>query len=111
MDYLLTLLIRASVDTLYMTGMIILVGFILGFLREHSMANFQRSFGWKAVAITAVIGVPIHEMSHAIFCFIFRHKIKKVVLTTKEGCKWSTWICNIILIILIVYINKQEIFS
>ena len=84
MDYLLTLLIRTSLDTLYMTGMIILVGFILGFLRKHSMANFQRSFGWKAVAITAVIGVPLHEMSHAIFCYIFRHKVKKVVLLQKR---------------------------
>lgn len=84
MDFLFQLLIRASVDTLYITGMIILVGFILGFLREHSMANFQRSFGWKAVALTAFIGVPIHEMSHAIFCFIFRHKIKKVVLLQKR---------------------------
>ncbi|PRR83632.1 hypothetical protein [Clostridium vincentii] len=84
MDYLLTLLIRTSLGTLYMTGMIILVGFILGFLRNHSIANFQRSFGWKAVAITAVIGVPIHEISHAIFCFIFRHKVTKVVLLQKR---------------------------
>lgn len=84
MDYLLTLLIRASVGTLYLAGMIILVGFILGFLRNHSIANFQRSFGWKAIAITAVIGVPIHEISHAIFCLIFGHKIKKVVLLQKR---------------------------
>ena len=61
-----------------------LVGFILGFLRDHSMGNFQRSFGWKAVAITAVIGVPIHELSHAIFCALFGHKIKKVVLLQKR---------------------------
>jgi hypothetical protein len=94
MDYLLTLLIRASLGTLYMTGMIILVGFILGFLRNHSMANFQRSFGWKAVAITAVIGVPIHELSHAIFCFIFRHKIKEVVLLQKRDEKGTLGYVN-----------------
>ena len=69
MNFLVNTIIKTTVDTLYLTGMIILVGFILGFLRDHSMENFQRSFGWKAVAITAVIGVPIHEMSHAIFCF------------------------------------------
>jgi len=84
MDYLLTLLIRASLGTLYLTGMIILVGFILGFLRNHSTANFQKSFGWKAVALTAVIGVPIHELSHAIFCLIFRHDIKEMVLLQKR---------------------------
>lgn len=84
MDYLAHLLIRTIVDTLYMTGMIILVGFILGFLRERSIENFQKSFGWKAVAITAIIGVPIHELSHAVFCFIFGHKIIKVVLIQKR---------------------------
>jgi len=78
------LFIKTSVDTLYLTGMLILVGFILGFLRDHSMGNFQRSFGWKAVAITAIIGVPIHEMSHAIFCFLFGHRIKKIVLLQKR---------------------------
>ena len=68
MNFLIKLIIKTSLDTLYMTGMIILVGFILGFLRKHSIANFQKSFGWKAVAITAIIGVPIHEISHAIIC-------------------------------------------
>nr|WP_207715053.1 hypothetical protein [Clostridium estertheticum] len=67
-----------------MTGMIILVGFILGFLRNHSIENFQRSFGWKAVAITAIIGVSIHELSHAILCLVFRHKISKLVLLQRK---------------------------
>ena len=84
MNFLVNLIIKTFVDTLYMTGMIIIVGFILGFLRERSMENFQKSFGWKAVAITAIIGVPIHEMSHAIFCLIFGHKIKKIVLLQKR---------------------------
>ncbi|MGH4123707.1 MAG: metalloprotease family protein [Clostridium sp.] len=87
MDFLINTIIKTIVDTLYLTGMIILVGFILGFLRDHSMGNFQRSFGWKAVAITGVIGVPIHEMSHAIFCVLFGHKIKKVVLLQRRDEK------------------------
>ncbi len=84
MNFLLNLIIRTTVLTIYLTGMIILVGFILGLLRDQSMRNFQRSFGWKAVAITAIIGVPIHEMSHAIFCLVFGHKIKKIVLLQKR---------------------------
>jgi len=84
MNFLVNTILKTSLDTVYLTGMIIIVGFVLGFLRDHSMENFQRSFGWKAVAITAVIGVPIHEMSHAIFCFIFGHKIKKMVLLQKR---------------------------
>ena len=84
MNELINLVMSALLDTLYMTGMIILVGFILGFLRNHSIANFQKSFGWKAVAITAIIGVPIHEISHAVVCVLFRHKITKLVLLQKR---------------------------
>ncbi|MBZ9686629.1 metalloprotease family protein [Clostridium estertheticum] len=84
MNFLIDLIIKTSVDTIYLTGMIILVGFILGYMRDHSMRNFQRSFGWKTVAVTAIIGVPIHEMSHAIFCLIFGHKITKIVLIQKR---------------------------
>ena len=84
MNFFVSLIIKTSIDTLYLTGMIIFVGFILGFLRDHSMSNFQRQFGYKAVAITAIIGVPVHEMSHAIFCFIFGHKITKLVLLQKR---------------------------
>ncbi|SFC23418.1 metalloprotease family protein [Clostridium uliginosum] len=84
MNYLINLIIKTLVDTLYITGMIILVGFILGFLRNRSIENFQKSFAWKAVAITAIIGVPIHEISHAIFCVLFGHKINKIVLIQKR---------------------------
>ncbi|NNU78114.1 hypothetical protein [Clostridium estertheticum] len=84
MNTLIDLIIKTCVDTIYMTGMIILVGFILGFLRNHSIENFQRSFGWKAVAITAIIGVSIHELSHAILCLVFRHKISKLVLLQRK---------------------------
>ncbi|MCB2295494.1 hypothetical protein LGK95_18590 [Clostridium algoriphilum] len=84
MNVLITLIIKTCLDTLYMTGMIIIVGFILGFLRKHSIENFQKSFGWKAVAITAIVGVPIHELSHAILCVLFRHKITKLVLIQKR---------------------------
>lgn len=84
MNALIDLIIKTFLDTIYMTGMIIFVGFILGFLRKCSIENFQKSFGWKAVAITAIIGVPIHEISHAILCVIFRHKITKLVLIQKK---------------------------
>ncbi|MCB2343359.1 metalloprotease family protein [Clostridium estertheticum] len=84
MNTLIDLIIKTCLDTIYMTGMIILVGFILGFLRNHSIENFQRSFGWKTVAITAIIGVPIHELSHAILCLVFRHKISKLVLLQRK---------------------------
>lgn len=72
--------LQTIVETLYLTGMIILFGLILGILRKNSIKNFQRSFGIKSILITGFIGVPIHEISHAIFCLIFRHKITDIKL-------------------------------
>lgn len=74
---------RTFVETFYLTGMIILIGLILGVLRNNSIKNFQRSFGSNAVMITGFIGVPIHELSHAIFAVLFGHKITKIKLLQK----------------------------
>lgn len=83
MEMLKALLLRPLIETFCLTGMIILIGFILGILRENSLRNFRRSFGSNAVMITGVIGVPIHELSHAIFALIFRHSITDIKLLQK----------------------------
>lgn len=83
MSFSIELLVRTVVETFYITGMIILIGFLLGILRNSSIRNFQRGFGSKAVMITGFIGVPIHELSHAIFAVIFGHKIVDIKLLQK----------------------------
>ncbi|WP_186429098.1 M50 family metallopeptidase [Clostridium sp. BSD9I1] len=87
MTFIIELLIRTCIETVYLTGMVILVGLLLGVLRNNSMKNFQRSFGTKAVMITGVIGVPIHELSHAIFALLFGHKITRIKLLQKPDEK------------------------
>lgn len=74
---------KTLIETAYLTGIIILIGFLLGILRNNSIKNFQRSFGSKAVMITGFIGVPIHELSHALLAIVFGHKIKKIKLLQK----------------------------
>ncbi len=80
MEILKILLLQPIIETIYLTGMIILIGFVLGILRNSSLRNFQRSFGANAVMITGFIGVPIHELSHAILALVFRHSIKEMKL-------------------------------
>lgn len=80
MDFIIEQLVKTFLETIYLTGIIILIGFTLGLLRNNSLRNFQRTFGNKALMITGVIGVPIHELSHGIFAFLFRHKISKIKL-------------------------------
>jgi hypothetical protein len=57
MTFVVELLIRTCIETVYLTGVIILAGLLLGVLRNNSIINFQRSFGTKALMITGFIGV------------------------------------------------------
>lgn len=83
MTFVIELLIRTCIETVYLIGMIILVGLLLGVLRDNSIRNFQRSFGNKSLMVTGFIGVPIHELSHAIFAVLFGHKIDDIKLLQK----------------------------
>jgi len=81
--FLIELLRNTFIETFYITGMIILIGLLLGVMRTYSNKNFQRTFGSNAVMITAFIGVPIHELSHAIIAILFGHKINDIKLLQK----------------------------
>lgn len=83
MMFITELIIRTSIETIYLTGTIILIGLFLGVLRNYSIRNFQMRFGSKAVMITGFIGVPIHELSHGFFAVLFGHKITEVKLLQK----------------------------
>lgn len=83
MEILKTLLLKPVIETIYLIGMIVLIGLLLGILRNNSLRNFRRSFGFNAVLITGFIGVPIHELSHAIFALLFRHSITDIKLLQK----------------------------
>lgn len=83
MDFFINLLIRSSIETIYLTGMIIFFGLILGILRNNSIKNIYKSLGFNAVMITGFIGVPVHELSHAILAVIFGHDIRKIKLFQK----------------------------
>lgn len=80
MRFLIQMLIRACIETVYLTGIIILVGMLLGIMRNYTIKNFARSFGMKSIMITGFIGVPVHEMSHALFAVIFGHQVTAIKL-------------------------------
>lgn len=58
---------------------IVVCGLIAG-LSEKLFLNMTRRCGQGLVMATSIIGTPIHELGHAIMCFPFGHKIKKVCL-------------------------------
>ena len=77
---LLTVSKMSVIEILYLTGLLILVGFILGLLERLSNNFMQRAIGRKGILITAWLGTPIHEMGHALMCLIFNHNITKMRL-------------------------------
>ncbi len=50
------------------------------YLMTRYFINKFGKIGVVITYITGVIGTPIHELSHALFCIIFGHKIEKIKL-------------------------------
>jgi hypothetical protein len=61
---------------IWLWGVLFLIGFALHFVSKYRDRAFAASIGSKfELFFTGWIGTPVHEMGHAIFCVIFRHKI------------------------------------
>ena len=58
------------------------VGFaiVIHWLERITEGRLAERFGWKSVLWTGWLGTPIHELSHAFMCWVFRHKIKEIAL-------------------------------
>ena len=54
--------------------------FAIHFLERLIQMRLASRFGWKSVLWTGWLGTPIHELSHAILCKVFRHKILEMEL-------------------------------
>jgi tryptophan-rich sensory protein len=79
-NILLTVLQLSLFETLCVTGSLILIGFILGFIENRANFYIQSVFGMKGIMATAWIGTPIHESGHLLMCYIFKHKVNEFKL-------------------------------
>lgn len=64
----------------YLIGSIVVVGLILGIFKNLICQYMQYSLGFAGILITGWIGTPIHELGHALMCFVFGHKVREVQL-------------------------------
>ena len=53
-------------------------GLLIQFISQLTFKSLEKSFGSKGVYLVAWLGTPIHELGHALFCVIFRHRIDEI---------------------------------
>lgn len=71
------ILVCFALQTVFTIGIIFLFGFAIAQCNKQFYANFGR-YSRAVCYATGIIGVPIHECSHALFCLIFGHKIIEI---------------------------------
>jgi hypothetical protein len=54
-------------------------------LQRAVFALSEKIFGGKAIYLSAWLGTPIHELSHAAICLLFGHKIQRLVLFNPDS--------------------------
>jgi hypothetical protein len=57
---------------------VFIFGLLIHFISHLTFNSLGKAFGNAGIYIVAWLGTPIHELGHALFCIIFRHKIVRI---------------------------------
>ena len=73
-------LMQTTYQLVYVAAPFFLLGLLLHVIEAYVQGRLSRQFGWNSILWTGWIGTPIHELSHAAMCPLFRHKIQEIAL-------------------------------
>ncbi len=69
---------------IFTVGLVALFGILISLLRRIFL-GISGNAGRYVLLIFGIVGTPIHELSHALMCIIFRHKITEIKLFSPGG--------------------------
>ncbi len=64
----------------YTLGAVVICGLCVSFLKRLFVRFLGGGAGHAVVMGTSILGTPIHELSHALMCLLFGHKITEISL-------------------------------
>lgn len=73
-------LVASSIQLLSFVSVFLAMGFLIDQLEKRRNGWLRQAFGNKGIYATAWIGVPIHEIGHALMCWLFGHRVNEIKL-------------------------------
>lgn len=77
---LLKSIVVSGLQLVAFLGVFVVIGFLIHRMEVSRNTWLQQSVGVKGIYATAWIGVPVHEMGHALMCWLFGHKVEQIKL-------------------------------
>ncbi|MBI4312190.1 MAG: hypothetical protein HY681_10470 [Chloroflexi bacterium] len=85
LDWLWRTTFATAIEALAVGGALLVFGLLLYCLERRAFAVMSQAFGEKATVVaTGWIGTTVHELSHALMCLVFRHKITEISLFSPD---------------------------